>query len=322
MKIVFFGSAPIAVSSFNALIDSRNEILAVFTQPDRPAGRGGHMHQTAVKERALEVGIPVEQPAKLRDGTALEALKKYKPDVAVIVAYGHLIPKELLEIPEHGFINLHASILPKYRGASPVPYAILNGDSETGVTIFQLNEKFDEGRILGVEKVAIEDTDTTDTLLEKLSPIGAELICKVVGELEAGWLVPLDQKEEEATFAPKMHKDDGRIDWALDARTIDLHVRAYQPWPRCFTFYVAGRKRRRLCILEVRTYVLTGEVARNGQIVHADEENGLIVACGNGEAVRLIRVKPEGKKEMRGLDFMHGARLKVGDSLLGIDYKM
>ncbi len=319
MKIVFFGSAPIAVSTFNALIESRNEILAVFTQPDRPAGRGGHMHQTAVKVRALEVGIPVEQPERMRDPEAIEALKKYEPDVAVIVAYGHLIPKVLLEIPEHGFINLHASLLPRYRGAAPVPFAILNGDSETGVTVFQLNEKFDEGKILGVEKVTIEDTDTTTTLLEKLSPIGAELICKVVGELEAGWIVPLEQNDEEATFAPKMNKDDGRVDWALDSRTIDLHVRAYQPWPRCFTFYVAGRKVRRLCILEVRDYDMTGQSGKNGEIVHADEENGLVVGCGNGQAVRLIRVKPEGKKEMRGLDFMHGARLKVGDFLLGID---
>ncbi len=320
MRIVFFGSASIAVETFNSLLESRNEIVAAFTQPDRPAGRGGHMHQTVVKERALEVGIPVEQPHTLKDGTAAAALQKYNPDVAVIVAYGHLIPRDLLSIPEHGFINLHASILPKYRGASPVPYAIMNGDTETGVTVFQLNEKFDEGRILGVERVGIEANDTSFTLLEKLSPIGAELVCKVVGELEAGWVVPVEQDEAEASRAPKMHKDDGRLDWSLDARTIDLHVRAYQPWPRCFTFYISGKKIRRLCILEVRKFELEAEEPMNkGQILHADEDNGLVVGCGNGEAIRLIRVKPEGKKEMRGIDFMHGARLSIGDYLLGID---
>ncbi len=320
MRLVFFGSAPIAVSTLNALIDSKHEVVGVFTQPDRPAGRGGHMHLTAVKERAVEVGIPVEQPSTLRDGTAAEALRKFCPDVAVIVAYGHLIPKDLLVIPEHGFINLHASILPKYRGASPVPYAILNGDEETGVTVFQLNERFDEGRILGIETLPIEDTDTTATVLQKLSPIGAELVCKVVGELEAGWIVPIEQNEHEATMAPKMQKDDGRLNWSLDAKNIDLHVRAYQPWPRCFTFYISGRRLRRLCILEVRRHELTGETTvDNGEIIYADDENGLVVGCGDGEAVRLIRVKPEGKKEMRGVDFMHGARLKPGDMLLGID---
>ena len=320
MRIVFFGSAPIAVSTFNALIESQNEIVGVFTQPDRPAGRGGHIHKTAVKQRAIEVGIPVEQPGSLRDGAALEALRRFHPDVAVIVAYGHLIPKDLLNVPEHGFINLHASILPRYRGASPVPYAILNGDSETGVTVFQLNERFDEGRILGLEKLPIELTDTTATVLEKLAPIGAELVCKVVGELEAGWIVPIKQNNEEATVAPKMNKDDGRLDWALDARNIDLHVRAYQPWPRCHTFYISGRKLRRLCILEVCSFELVeGETAQQGEIIHADEDSGLVVGCGKGEAVRLIRVKPEGKKEMRGIDFMHGARLKPGDYLMGVD---
>lgn len=320
MRIVFFGSAPIAVKTLDALINSSHEIVGVFTQPDRPAGRGGHMHQTATKVRACEVGIPVEQPDTLRNNAAIDALRKYHPDVAVIVAYGHLIPKDLLNVPEYGFINLHASILPKYRGASPVPYAILNGDTETGVTVFQLNERFDEGRILGVEKLPIEPTDTSATVLEKLSPIGAELVCKVVGELEAGWLVPIEQNKEEASLAPKMNKDDGRLDWALDAKTIDLHVRAYRPWPRCFTFYIAGKKVRRLCILEVRKFELgAGEKYDNGQVIHADEECGLVVGCGNGEAIRLIRVKPEGKKEMRGLDFMHGARLSLGDFLLGID---
>ena len=319
MRIVFFGSAPIAVGTFDALIESQNEIVGVFTQPDRPAGRGGHMHKTAVKQRAMEVGIPVEQPGSLRDGVALDALRKFHPDVAVIVAYGHLIPKDLLNVPEHGFINLHASILPRYRGASPVPYAILNGDSETGVTVFQLNERFDEGRILGIERLPIELTDTTATLLEKLSPIGAELVCKVIGELEAGWIVPIKQNHEQATLAPKMNKNDGCLDWGLDARNIDLHVRAYQPWPRCHTFYPSGSKVRRLCILEVAAVELKWEKSNPGEVIYADETNGLVVGCGVGEAVRLIRVKPEGKKEMRGIDFMHGARLKPGDCIFGRD---
>ena len=316
MRICFFGSAPIAVKSLDALIESQNEIVAVFTQPDRPAGRGAHMHMTAVKERANEVGIPIEQPEKMRDGVALEALKSYHPDVAVVVAYGHLIPKDMLDVPPHGFINLHASLLPKYRGAAPVPYAILNGETETGVTVFRLNEKFDEGKILGIEKVDITDDDTSASLLQKLAPVGAELVCKVVGELEAGWIVPIEQDDTESSLAPKMKKTDGRVDWSLDARNIDLHVRAYQPWPRCHTFYKSGKKTRRLCLLEVKKVSFEGRNFKNGEIVMADEEHGLVIGCGNGEAVRLLRIKPEGKKEMSGLAFLHGARLKAGDMLV------
>lgn len=270
---------------------------------------------TAVKEQALLHNIPVEQPENLKDGAALEALKKYNPDLVVVVAYGHLITPEMLAVPKYGFMNLHASILPKYRGAAPVPYAILNNDAETGVTVFRLNERFDEGDILGIERIPIEAKDTTATILEKLASIGADLVCKVVGEFEAGWTQLVPQSEEEASRAPKMKKEDALLDWNDSPVVIDCKVRAYQPWPLCYTFIGVGKKRKRLCILDVEVAgVIEGEVA-NGEVLAADQEEGLVVACGVDESIKIIRLKPEGKKEMSALEFLRGARLEVGDKL-------
>ncbi len=318
MRIAFFGSANIGEETLCKLAEHENEIAVVFTQPDKPAGRGGHLRKTRIKERAEMMGVDVHQPLTLKDGEATEILKSYNVDLAVVVAYGHLIPGQMLAVPQHGFINLHASLLPKYRGAAPVPFAILDGEAETGVTIFRLNERFDEGDILDREIIPITGDDTTATLLEKMAPIGAELVCKVVGELEAGWAHFVPQLDAEATKAPKMNKDDGLIHWHAPGEQIDRMSRAYQPWPLAYTYVQQGKKKLRMAVLKVEFVngengeeVGAGVEQTPGTILAADKKAGLVVATGNG-ALRLRRVKVEGKKEMEDVDYLLGARLEPG----------
>lgn len=317
MKICFFGSAPIAVETLNTLLTSQLSVSAVFTQPDRPAGRGSKMHMTAVKERALELGLPVYTPEKLKDPATIEALAKYQPDLVVVVAYGRLIPKCLLDVPRFGFINLHASILPKYRGAAPVPYAILNNEHETGVTVFRLNERFDAGDILAIERLPILPTDTSETVLRKLAPIGAKLVCSVVGQLEAGWTHPIVQTEPLATHAPKIDKEEGLLDWNETPVKIDCRVRAFQPWPLCYCFLGEGEQRKRLCLLQVAEHQPGAGHHAPGEIVAANPHDGLIVACGERKAISILRLKPEGRKEMSAADFLRGAHLHPGQKLSG-----
>lgn len=318
MRIAFFGSAPIAVHGMCALLEAGHDIAVVVTQPDRPAGRGGHARGTPVKERAAMLGTPVEQPETLRDGTATAMLRGYGVQLAVVVAYGKLIPPDMLAVPPHGFVNIHASLLPKYRGAAPVPHAILQGESETGVTIFRLNERWDAGDVLGRETIPIHPDDTAATVLERLAPIGAKLLCSVVGQLEAGWVQPVPQTESEATLAPKLTKDMGHIDFYATADRIDRQVRAFQPWPLSHVFLGEGKKRKRLNILSATGVPHPEGVAGDatpGTILSADPHAGLVVACGEGDAVRLARLQPEGKRAMEDVEYLRGAHLQPGTLL-------
>lgn len=319
MNICFFGSAPIAVETLNTLITSQLPVSAVFSQPDRPAGRGGKMHSTAVKERALELGLPVFTPEKLKEQQTIDELRQFKPDLVVVVAYGRLIPKCLLEIPRYGFINLHASILPKYRGAAPVPFAILNNEPETGVTVFRLNERFDAGDILAIERLPILPDDTSATVLQKLAPLGANLVCKVVGELEAGWAHPVVQTETQATLAPKINKEEGLLDWNETPVKISCKIRAFQPWPLCYCFTGTTEQKKRLCLLKVVEHPAGATGHAPGEILAANPHEGLIVACGEGRAVSVLRLKPEGRKEMDAADYLRGAHLQPGDRLTGME---
>lgn len=319
MRIAFFGSAPIAVHGLCALLDVGHEIAVVVTQPDRPAGRGGHARGTPVKERACMLGIPVEQPDTLRDGIATQRLREYHVDLAVVVAYGKLIPPAMLAVPPHGFVNIHASLLPKYRGAAPVPHAILQGETETGVTIFRLNERWDAGDVLGRESIPLHPDDTAATVLERLAPIGARLLCGVVGQMEAGWVQPIPQIESEVTYAPKLTKEMGHLDFYATPARIDRRIRAFQPWPLAYAFLGEGKKRKRLNLLST-TEVLppphkAGREATPGTVLLADPRAGLVVACGEGMAMRLSRIQPEGKRVMEDVEYLRGAHLKAGDCL-------
>jgi methionyl-tRNA formyltransferase len=312
MKMVFCGSGDFAVPTLDALAGSGHEILSVFTQPDREAGRGRKIHFTPVKTRALEMNLPIFQPVKLRrNSEPPELLKELGAEVAVVVAYGHLIPKTMLDVPRHGFVNLHASLLPRWRGAAPVPHAILNGDERTGVTVFRLNEKFDEGDVLDREIIDILPADTSATVLEKLSSIGANLMLKVIGEIEAGWTHAVPQMEEEATLAPKFEKSAGLIDWAESCHKIDCLTRAFQPWPLAYTFLPGKDQATRICVLKVAPAAAPTKARAPGTVLHVDDKTGIVVQCGDG-AVSLELVKPEGKRQMRSADYARGARLQAG----------
>ncbi len=315
MRIAFFGSAPVAIPTLDALIESAHDVCVVFTQPDRRAGRGGHIHMTEVKQRALAHGIPLEQPVKLKTEDADKTLRGYDPDLAVVVAYGKLIPPVMLEVPAHGFINTHPSLLPRYRGAAPVPHAILNGDTETGVTVFRLNEEWDAGDILSRTTIPIDPDETAASLLAKVGPVGAREILGVVGQLEAGWVNPIPQPDEEATRAPKLKKEDGRIDWSLPPERIDRMIRAFQPWPTAFTFVPHGKQRLRMSLLSVSETKPQGAPGTPGTVLMADPKRGFVVQCGQERALELRQIKIEGKRAMSAKEYLRGVRLAPGTVL-------
>ncbi len=312
MRIVFMGSGGFATPTIEALLASEHEVVKVFTQPDRHAGRGRHTRPTPVKNAATALGIPVYQPASLKTGEALDELRKAECELVVVVAYGHLLPGAMLTIPERGCINAHASLLPKYRGAAPVPHAILNGEPETGITVFRLNEKFDQGDVLARKAEPITAEDTTGSILARLAPMAAQLVLEVIGEMSAGWLQPIPQIDAQATRAPKLSKAMGEIDWRLTRVQIDRRVRAFQPWPTAYTFFPTRKGRRHVGILHTSEPELhTPLSGPPGTILSTGQHTGLIVACKDGP-LRLDMIKPEGKRAMSGLDFIHGHSIKPG----------
>ncbi|GHV18869.1 methionyl-tRNA formyltransferase [Planctomycetales bacterium] len=319
MRIVFFGSAAFAVPALEKLNATEGiEVAAVFTQPDRPAGRGRASAFTAVKSAALALGLPVLQPEEL-DADALAKLRHFAPDAVAIIAYGKLIPPEFLPAAPRGWLNLHPSLLPRYRGAAPVPHCILNGDAETGVTIFRLNEKFDQGDILAVKKIPVPPDATGATLLDDLAPLGAALLAQVL--LAEKWEF-LPQSGEKSSYARKFAKADGEIDWRLPALAIDRRVRAYQPWPLAYTYY--GDRRLTLTKIAVTDRPATAALATALPATALPatalpatvviDKNEFYVATAD-KLVKIITVIPEGKAAMTGAEFLRGARLKSGERL-------
>ncbi len=315
MRLVFLGSDAFAVPTLEALLASDHTVARVFTQPDRPAGRGRQERVTPVKHCAQAHGLDLVQPATLKRGAATPLLEAVEPDLAVVVAYGHLIPPDMLAVPTHGCINAHASLLPKYRGAAPVPHAILAGETETGVTAFRLNERFDAGEMLGRRVVPIQPDDTSGALLDRLAPVAASLVLEVVAAIAEGRECPLPQTEAQATKAPKLKKEAGEIDWSASRAHIDRRVRSFQPWPLAYTFVPAPKGRRRLTVLAVSLPdAAANESLLPGTVVRADPKQGLIVQCGDG-ALRLDAVRPEGRSTMTGPAFVRGANLDAGTRL-------
>lgn len=302
------GTPESAVPSLRRLIDDDHEIVAVWTQPDKPAGRGKKLHQSPIKQFALERGLTIHEPQKIKNDEAKALFASHNADVAVVVAYGKILPQEFLDAPRHGCINVHFSLLPKYRGAAPVHWAIVNGETETGVTTMRIVQELDAGPILLQKATQIGGPETAPELLGRLSNLGADLISDTLRNLHT--IEPKPQIDSEATFAPILKREDGLIDWSMDAFTIERRVRGLQPWPRAFTHFRSNR----LVIWNAKPEWVEQLQFPPGQIIQA-RGNSLIVACGAGTALRLLEVQPQDSRRMPVLDFLNGTHASVGDQM-------
>lgn len=307
MRIVFMGTPESAVPSLQRLLADGHDIVAVWTQPDKPAGRGEQMRLSPVKAFAVANGLKVEQPRKIKIDESKELFASYEADVAVVVAYGRILPPEYLAAPKRGCINVHFSLLPLYRGAAPVNWAIVNGELKTGVTTMFIEEVLDSGPILKQSETLVGESETAPELMQRLAVSGADLLGETLAQIDS--ITPRPQRDHEATFAPVLTKADGAINWSKPAAVIERCVRGFQPWPTAYTYH-AGR---RLIIWKAAGEDGDfGESRQPGEVVTADGDN-LVLCCGEASALRLLDVQPEAKRRMSVRDFLNGTRLKVGD---------
>jgi len=310
LRIVFAGTPEFAVPALEALQAAGHEIAAVYTQPDRPAGRGQALTASPVKRRALELGLPVEQPSSLKSAEAVARLAGQRIDLMVVVAYGLILPQAVLDVPRLGCWNIHASLLPRWRGAAPIQRAILAGDVETGVTIMQMDAGLDTGPMLLVRPATIGARDQAGDLHDRLSALGAEAIVAAIDEWHAGLLVPQPQPPDGATYASKIRKEEARIDWTHSAVAVDRLVRAFNPWPVAETLW-AGRQLR-VWQAEPEPAAASGPAAEAGTVLEA-ADGRIVVATGEGN-LRLVRVQLAGRRAMTAAEFLNahsltGARL-------------
>jgi len=308
MRIVFMGTPESAVPSLRRLVDDGHEVVAVWTQPDKPAGRGKKLHQSPVKEFALQHSLTIHQPQKIKTPEAKELFASHQADVAVVVAYGKILPPEFLSAPRHGCVNVHFSLLPKFRGAAPVNWAIVNGEDETGVTTMKIVQELDAGPILLQRATRIEPDETAPELLLRLAGVGSDLISETLRDL--GRIEPQDQLDSKVTFAPILKREDGEIDWSMDAYAIARRVRGFQPWPHAFTELAS----QRLIIWNAVPEWIEQLRFTSGQVIDAGHDR-LIVACGEGTALRLLEIQPQDSRRMKARDFLNGTRLQIGDVL-------
>lgn len=305
MRIVFMGTPEFAVPCLQRLIDCGHEISGVFTQPDKPQGRKMILTPPPVKALALENGLTVYQPQKMKDGTALEMLKEANPELVIVVAYGKILPKEILEFPKYGCINIHASLLPKLRGAAPIQWSVINGCEKTGVTSMQMDEGLDTGDMLITAELEIGENETAGELHDRVSALGAEVLEQTIAALQKGELKPEKQNHDEFTYAPMLSKELSPIDWNLPAREVHNKIRGLSPWPSA-TAVLNGKKVKihRSALVSAKGGA-AGEVAENGK--------RLVVACGDGECIEILNIQAEGKKAMSAADFMRGNPVNIGD---------
>ena len=308
LRLVFMGTPDFAVPSLKALINSRDDLVAVVTQPDRPKGRGRTLTQSPVKELAEKHKIVVIQPPKAKEEAFIETLQKLSPDLIVVVAYGHILPKSILDIPSLGCINVHASLLPKYRGASPINWAIIEGEAETGVTTMLMDEGLDTGDILLTEKTGIDKEDTYENLRKKLSLLGADVILKTIESMKEGTLKPVPQRDADASYASILKKGDGLINWNSAAEKINNIVRGLNPWPGTVTNWRGKR-------LKILSGHILSDVPKDapGTIIRKDI-NGIEVATGKGVFL-ITKLQPENKKAMEARDFLKGYDIEEGEVL-------
>lgn len=306
MKLIFMGTPQFAVPPLLALSDAGHDIAGVVCRTDKPAGRGRTVAVPAVKLAAQERGLTVFQPKRVREPDFMATLRSLNPDVIVVAAYGQILPKEILALPLHGCINIHASLLPAYRGAAPINWAIIRGERETGITIMQMDEGMDTGGILLRESIPIEATDTAGTLTGKLSQLGAKLIVETLPGIATGKLKPVPQDGSRATIAPLLRKNDGLVDWKLSALEIHSRVRGLSPWPAAFTFIDD------MMLRILRTEVVQGRGEPG--VIYANSPNTIEVGTGK-ELLRVLTVQPAGKKPMPAADFLRGHRSILGKKL-------
>jgi methionyl-tRNA formyltransferase len=304
VRLVFLGTPDFAVPTLERIVEAGHEVAAVFTQPDRPKGRGRHVVAPPVKEAALARGLPVHQPERIRTAETIELLRGFHPDAMVVVGYGQIIPQAIIDIPAHGIINVHASLLPNYRGAAPVQWAIANGETRTGVTTMRIDAGLDTGDILLERETPIGPEETALELASRLAPMGAELLLDTLDGLRNGSIVPRKQDSAAASFAPILKKEDGRIDWTWTAKEIQNRVRGFLPWPGCHT----ALRGKALNISKAR--IVEGGGGRPGSVhpLHGR----LVVTAGSGTALELL----EGKNKMSAAAFLNGLHL-VENELLG-----
>ena len=315
-RIVFMGTPDFAVPSFKALLDAGYEIPAVFTQPDKPRGRSGKPAPSPVKEAALEAGIEVYQPKKIRTEENVELIRQLAPDAIVVAAFGQIIPKAILDIPQYGCINVHASLLPKYRGAAPIQWAVINGDEVSGVTIMQMAEGLDTGDILYVREVPLAADETGGSLFDKLSLTGAQALVEALKKLEEGSIVPVSQPEESPTpYASMLRKEMGLINWSDSANKIERLVRGLDPWPSAYTF-LDGKQLKIWASSVVGTEEAPsaeGDEQECGTVIRTDQDS-IYVKTGDG-LLRITQLQLEGKKRMPCDAFLRGFHVAPGTVL-------
>lgn len=311
LRVIFMGTAPLSCASLEALRGTEGlEVLAVVTQPDRPKGRDLKLQPSPVKVLALRENLSALQPERARRPEFISQVRELQPDLITVAAYGQILPKELLEIPRFGCINVHTSLLPKYRGAGPIQWAILNNEPETGVTIMKMDEGLDTGDILSQERTPITAQDTAQTLHDRLARMGADLLVRTIPDYVSGRIKPVPQPSEGVSYAPKIKKQDGLIDWGQPSRWIWNRVRGLVPWPGAFTFLAKQGEKH---MLKLWAAEAVGAFGAAGEVLKTDK-NGIVIACGQG-ALRITELQLEGGKRLKAAPFLAGHHLGMGEKL-------
>ena len=304
MRMVFMGTPDYSVATLEELHRAGHEIVGVFAQPDKPVGRKRILTAPPVKECAEKLGIKVYQPATLRDGEALEILKLLAPEIIVVVAYGKILPKEILQLPKYGCVNGHASLLPKYRGASPIQWCIVCGEKQTGITVMQMDEGMDTGDIISQAVVDIGEQETAEQLFDRLSTVSAKLMAETLVSIENGTATRQKQPENGVSYAPILKKEMAELDFNKTATELYNAVRGYYSWP-CAYFFLEGKR-----VKVIKSAVAAETHAAAGTVVCSDEK--LIIACGEGTALELCEIQPEGSRQMTATEWLRGKKIAVG----------
>lgn len=302
------GTPAAAVPTLKRCVSDGHDIVAVWTQPDRPAGRGNKITPSPIKEFALANNLVVHQPQKIKTEESKALFASHHADLAIVIAYGRILPPEFLAAPRLGCINVHFSLLPKYRGAAPVNWAIVNGETSTGVTTMFIAEQLDSGPILLQRETEIGSAETAPELMARLAPMGAELLSETLRRLNE--IQPLAQEDDKATFAPILKREDGLIDWSADAETIARAVRGFQPWPNAHTLY----RGERLIVWRADVATPVSNSGEHGEVIAASGDE-ILIKCGGQSGLRLLEVQLQAKRRMNARDFLNGLRLQAGDKL-------